>query len=34
MTVILLVQAPSRRAACHAELRAMVYGALPVKGGR
>ena len=31
---ILFIQAPSQRAAYHAELRAMVYGALASKGGR
>jgi CubicO group peptidase (beta-lactamase class C family) len=31
---ILVVQAPSQQAAYHAELRAMVYGALVGKGGR
>jgi CubicO group peptidase (beta-lactamase class C family) len=31
---ILFIQAPSQRAAYHAELRAMVYGALTAKGGR
>jgi CubicO group peptidase (beta-lactamase class C family) len=31
---ILLIQAPSQRAAYHAELRAMVYGALTGKGAR
>ena len=34
LTGILLVQAPSQRAACRAEPGAMIYGALPVKGGR
>jgi len=31
---IVFIQAPSQRAAYHAELRAMVYGALTGKGGR
>jgi CubicO group peptidase (beta-lactamase class C family) len=31
---ILFIQAPSQRAAYHAELRAMVYGSLTGKGGR
>jgi CubicO group peptidase (beta-lactamase class C family) len=31
---IVFIQAPSQRAAYHAELRAMVYGALAGKGGR